>query len=239
MCKMSRIKPLIYLYCIDPWALNLPIDDATSKVIFFTVLLPFARHSALSVTASLSCLHVFVCQKGRHAPHPELYHTILRTSLWCSTMFIYSPVCCCRCSPVQTLPAGTCGLFLSICGHVSPPSLSETLSLSHFLCLLLSPWSLWCWKAVADWSQTALFQSLPASLFSAPAPWFMGKPLETLSGSITVLRSGRSWFHAEISDRYWDFLLPLDTCTDTHTRIHTQSRVYAHTVAGSRFCTRV
>lgn len=99
----EAIHSLMCVYCIDPWLLDLPTLQTLLLTFYCTVLYfwPYVCHSDLTAFDSLSgllvhplrCLHVFVCQKGRHALHPQHYHTIPRSSLWCSTLFVYTPVC--------------------------------------------------------------------------------------------------------------------------------------------------
>lgn len=158
---------------------------------------------------------------------------------------VYLLSCLQCCPPVENLPAGPCVIFMSICGHVLPLSVSVcnsvTISLPPCCFFLLDFFSLpfflslWCWKAVAwwwlynDWSYSSFSLSVCLCLSLSLVILLCGlwgvfgeRPLETLSGSITVLRSGHSWFHAEISERYWNFMLPLckDTCTQTYTQTH-------------------
>lgn len=69
----------------------------------------------LLVTALMSfCLPAIAC-------HHTLYmlswdHTTLRSSLWCSTLFIHTPAC--RESLSETVPAGLCVMFTSVSGRV-------------------------------------------------------------------------------------------------------------------------
>lgn len=157
----------------------------------------------------------------------------------------------CR-SPVDTASGPVCDVHVSV--GMNSPALSETLTISlPPLPFFLSIWfllfflSILCWKAVAWWwlygfILNSCFSVSPClSFYLLYGLWGVcgEKPLETLSGSITVLRSVCSWLHAEISDRYWDFLLPLCMHISIYPETHPVSDIRTYSTAGSRLCTHI
>lgn len=158
-------------------------------------------------------------------------------------VYLYSCLRCC--SPVDTAsgPVSDVHVYLRACFF--PPPILDSVIISSFLfflspCLFFLSFSSSLLGVEKLWhrSQTALFQSV-FSCLSFQCSCFCGeKPLETLSGSITVLRSGWSWSYKKISDRYWDFVLPLHmhTTTTTYPERHPVSDIWTYT-AESRMCT--
>lgn len=161
------------------------------------------------------------------SPH-STSHTLLHASLWCSTLFIYTPVCHAALLWRRYQRVLVWSSCISMAVSFPPLCLPHCHYLSSSLfCLLSLSSSLfgvekrWRYGGCLTIDLNCSFP-LPALVFlcSSPAQGVCGEtPLETLSGSITALR-GHSWFHTEISDRYWEFLLPLckDTCILRHTQ---------------------
>lgn len=164
---------------------------------------------------------------------------------------LFTPLSAMLLSCGDTASGSLCDVLVFLRAWVSPLlclPLPSTMSLSLFLSVLsslplflsFSPFGvekLWHYGGCLTTDLNCSF-TLPALVFlcSSFAEGVCGEtPLETMSGSISALR-GHSWFHTEISDRYWDFLFPL--CKDTCLLRHTQPRLEGFKVstAGSWLC---
>ncbi len=152
-----------------------------------TVVLP-----ALTVPALLSGSKCSFVPSWLYVPDGSPYswalsHNPARISLMCHVVYLPFSLLCCS----QTLPTGPCGMIVSICGHVFPSSVWDTLTISlpprsfyrldFFLHLSFSLFGDEKQRydgGGSDWSQSAPFSPLASffavSLFSDLALWFMG-----------------------------------------------------------------
>lgn len=101
------------------------------------VFLPctFAYKSFLRLFANSSC--VVSCVRSSSS----IAHTAACISLMFHIVYLHSCLPCC--SPVETLPAGPCVIFVYFFGREFPPSLSasvfHTVTISLPLCFVFSP----------------------------------------------------------------------------------------------------
>ena len=226
--------------CVLYWSLSLTCQHELLHPFiltsFFFSLLCFILHLPFSSSLSGSFC-VSVCQEGCHSLHPELFHTILLTSLWCSMLFICPPVCCA--AAAGDTASGACVWCSRLSEGMFSSSKSLFLCLSFSLIFFPSP-SLppvfgvekqWHAGGCNDYSQTASF-SLPVRLCG-----FVGSHWRPcLAPQLDRDQAAHGSTQRSHTDTEMHNFLWACSWTHTHTSKHTQSQTSAHIALRGQGC---